>query len=150
MTTPVTTPVTPPVSSVSPARAASILELLGSGSLRAGTAALLRGAAGRLRRWVGAERHRDWDPDRDGLADLGLMKVRTGAGRGPEGLGAAPEFAGTKGTGAGVGPGGPGGAEGTGSVRDRGRGDTRVTGSVRYQGREGSRGSWGGPGARRY
>ncbi|NWV76772.1 DAAF3 factor, partial [Dasyornis broadbenti] len=36
------------------ARAAAILELLGSGSLRAGTAALLRGAAGRLRRWVSA------------------------------------------------------------------------------------------------
>ncbi|NXY13585.1 DAAF3 factor, partial [Atrichornis clamosus] len=34
------------------ARAAAILELLGSGSLRSGTAALLRGAAGRLRRWV--------------------------------------------------------------------------------------------------
>ncbi|NWW24408.1 DAAF3 factor, partial [Falcunculus frontatus] len=34
------------------ARAAAILELLGSGSLRPGTAALLRGAAGRLRRWV--------------------------------------------------------------------------------------------------
>ncbi|NXY54706.1 DAAF3 factor, partial [Callaeas wilsoni] len=33
---------------------AAILELLGSGSLRAGTAALLRGAAGRLRRWVSA------------------------------------------------------------------------------------------------
>ncbi|NXA02782.1 DAAF3 factor, partial [Nesospiza acunhae] len=34
------------------ARAAAILELLGSGSLRPGTAALLRGAAGRLRRWI--------------------------------------------------------------------------------------------------
>ncbi|NXA16779.1 DAAF3 factor, partial [Sapayoa aenigma] len=34
------------------ARAAAILELLGSGRLRAGTAAMLRGAAGRLRRWV--------------------------------------------------------------------------------------------------
>ncbi|NWT14475.1 DAAF3 factor, partial [Vireo altiloquus] len=34
------------------ARAAAILELLGSGSLRSGTAELLRGAAGRLRRWV--------------------------------------------------------------------------------------------------
>ncbi|XP_068855216.1 dynein axonemal assembly factor 3 [Aphelocoma coerulescens] len=61
------------------ARAAAILELLGSGSLRPGTAALLRGAAGRLRRWVRTERHRD------GPAELGLMKVRTGAGpnRGP-------------------------------------------------------------------
>ncbi|NWQ72687.1 DAAF3 factor, partial [Neopipo cinnamomea] len=36
------------------ARAAAILELLGSGRLRAGTAAMLRGAAGRLRRWVTA------------------------------------------------------------------------------------------------
>ncbi|NXL26715.1 DAAF3 factor, partial [Setophaga kirtlandii] len=36
------------------ARAAAILELLGSGSLRPGTAALLRGAAGRLRRWIRA------------------------------------------------------------------------------------------------
>ncbi|NXS01523.1 DAAF3 factor, partial [Oxylabes madagascariensis] len=34
------------------ARAAALLELLGSGRLRPGTAALLRGAAGRLRRWV--------------------------------------------------------------------------------------------------
>ncbi|NXB36784.1 DAAF3 factor, partial [Eulacestoma nigropectus] len=47
-------PVTPRCLPVSPARAAAILELLGSGSLRAGTAALLRGAAGRLRRWVSA------------------------------------------------------------------------------------------------
>ncbi|NXH50061.1 DAAF3 factor, partial [Dicaeum eximium] len=41
------------------ARAAAILELLGSGTLRAGTAAVLRGAAGRLRRWVSTE------PDRE-------------------------------------------------------------------------------------
>ncbi|NXW80929.1 DAAF3 factor, partial [Hirundo rustica] len=34
------------------ARAAALLELLGSGSLRPATAALLRGAAARLRRWV--------------------------------------------------------------------------------------------------
>ncbi|NWV40920.1 DAAF3 factor, partial [Grantiella picta] len=34
------------------ARAATMLELLGSGSLRAGTAEVLRAAAGRLRRWV--------------------------------------------------------------------------------------------------
>ncbi|XP_068035524.1 dynein axonemal assembly factor 3-like isoform X2 [Anomalospiza imberbis] len=55
------------------ARAAAILELLGSGSLRAGTAALLRGAAGRLRRWLGSDRHRDGH--RDGPADLSLMKA---------------------------------------------------------------------------
>ncbi|NWY75779.1 DAAF3 factor, partial [Erithacus rubecula] len=36
------------------ARAAAILQLLGSGALRARTAELLRGAAGRLRRWVSA------------------------------------------------------------------------------------------------
>ncbi|XP_050176384.1 dynein axonemal assembly factor 3 [Myiozetetes cayanensis] len=54
------------------ARAAAILELLGSGRLRAGTAAMLRGAAGRLRRWVTGDRH--WQ--REGPADLGLMKCR--------------------------------------------------------------------------
>ncbi|NXN89565.1 DAAF3 factor, partial [Bombycilla garrulus] len=43
-------PVTPVIPV--PARAAALLELLGSGTLRASTAALLRGAAGRLRRWV--------------------------------------------------------------------------------------------------
>ncbi|NXR80237.1 DAAF3 factor, partial [Pycnonotus jocosus] len=54
------------------ARAAALLELLGSGSLRAGTAALLRGAVDRLRRWIGSEPSQN----RDGPADLGLMKVR--------------------------------------------------------------------------
>ncbi|KAM9208014.1 dynein axonemal assembly factor 3 [Leptosomus discolor] len=59
------------------ARAAAILELLGSGRLRAATAALLSGAAARLRRWVTEDRYRE------GPADLGLMKVDawgTGAG----------------------------------------------------------------------
>ncbi|NXK95448.1 DAAF3 factor, partial [Formicarius rufipectus] len=54
------------------ARAATILELLGSGRLRTGTAAMLRGAAGRLRRWVTGDR--DWE--REGPSDLGLMKCR--------------------------------------------------------------------------
>ncbi|KAM9591777.1 dynein axonemal assembly factor 3 [Morphnus guianensis] len=52
------------------ARAAALLELLGSVRLRAATAALLSGAAGRLRRWVTGDRHRE------GPADLGLMKCR--------------------------------------------------------------------------
>ncbi|NWU88230.1 DAAF3 factor, partial [Onychorhynchus coronatus] len=65
-------PVTPGDLPVPPARAAAILELLGSGRLRAGTAAMLRGAAGRLRRWVTGDR--DWE--REGPADLGLMKCR--------------------------------------------------------------------------
>ncbi|XP_030826694.1 dynein assembly factor 3, axonemal, partial [Camarhynchus parvulus] len=63
-------------------RAAAILELLGSGSLRPGTAALLRGAAGRLRRWIraGTEPEPEPAPNRNrntnGPADLRLMKCR--------------------------------------------------------------------------
>ncbi|XP_069630532.1 dynein axonemal assembly factor 3 [Haliaeetus albicilla] len=52
------------------ARAAALLELLGSVRLRAATAALLTGAAGRLRRWITGDRYRE------GPADLGLMKCR--------------------------------------------------------------------------
>lgn len=55
-----------------PARAAAILELLGSVRVRPGTAAALPGAAARLRRWVTANR------DPDGPAELELMKVRAG------------------------------------------------------------------------
>ncbi|XP_039587153.1 dynein assembly factor 3, axonemal, partial [Passer montanus] len=63
-------------------RAAALLELLGSGSLGPRTAALLRGAAGRLRRWLRHQPDRDREPDRDpdrdpnGPADLRLMKCR--------------------------------------------------------------------------
>ncbi|XP_041254993.1 dynein assembly factor 3, axonemal, partial [Onychostruthus taczanowskii] len=72
-------PERPPVSLMTPpARAAAVLELLGSGSLGPGTAALLRGAAGRLRRWLRAEPdpHRHRDTERHGPADLRLMKCR--------------------------------------------------------------------------
>ncbi|XP_064262188.1 dynein axonemal assembly factor 3-like isoform X1 [Passer domesticus] len=63
-------------------RAAALLELLGSGSLGPRTAALLRGAAGRLRRWLRHQPDRDREPDREpdrdpsGPADLRLMKCR--------------------------------------------------------------------------
>ncbi|XP_057280771.1 dynein axonemal assembly factor 3, partial [Pezoporus wallicus] len=58
------------------ARAAAILELMGSVRLRSGTAAGLSGAARRLRRWLRAERHREGSEERGGLAELGLMKCR--------------------------------------------------------------------------
>lgn len=109
-----------------PARAAALLELLGSGSLRAGTAAQLRGAAGRLRRWLCSEQNRDRHRDPAGPADIGLMKVTTGlwgSGRwaGPGSGGAGRDRTGVctlglDGTGAGRGSGVPGalGPAGTG------------------------------------
>ncbi|NWX04044.1 DAAF3 factor, partial [Caloenas nicobarica] len=54
------------------ARAATILELLGSVRVRPGTAAALSGAAARLRRWVAGTGNRE----PDGPAELELMKVR--------------------------------------------------------------------------
>ncbi|CAN8178185.1 unnamed protein product [Coccothraustes coccothraustes] len=77
-------------------RAAALLELLGSGSLGPGAAAVLRGAAGRLRRWLRAEPEPDphRDTSRDGPADLRLMKVRTGRHR-ERGWGDRGERAGT-------------------------------------------------------
>ncbi|XP_064296582.1 dynein axonemal assembly factor 3, partial [Phalacrocorax carbo] len=60
------------------ARAAALLELLGSVRLRTGTAALLSGAAARLRRWVTADPHRGAPVPR-GPATCGSW----GAGAGP-------------------------------------------------------------------
>ncbi|NWU73996.1 DAAF3 factor, partial [Pterocles burchelli] len=76
-TPPSVIPGSPPVTGSPPAaRAAALLQLLGSVRLRPAAAGTLRGAAARLRRWVTADRHRE-EPGGgpgDGPADLRLMK----------------------------------------------------------------------------